>query len=208
MPNATHQATELERSEESSQTPAEPGACKSGGFSVHMLGPEKVDMLSELPDDVLCKMLRFLDIDSAVHCGMLSTRWPVLIDEKVSSTFPSLSLWKLSGGFNEPTQYPSANEIVRRFTLQALNFPVASLCGCVQLFQVLCERVYLDQAQVKVRRVLLSSLGHNCADSSSACMPSLAACKASGGEAAAVGCTEMHAPIVSHLHTPRSQPSP
>jgi hypothetical protein len=104
MPKANHQATELERSEESSQTPAEPGASKSGGFSVHMLGPEKVDMLSELPDDVLCKMLRFLDIDSAVHCGMLSTRWPVLIDEKVTPLPPLSRMF--SGSFLEASMSP------------------------------------------------------------------------------------------------------
>lgn len=136
MPKANHQATELERSEESSQTPAEPGASKSGGFSVHMLGPEKVDMLSELPDDVLCKMLRFLDIDSAVHCGMLSTRWPVLIDEKVTP-LPPLSHVSVSGRvleasmspYNTPRQARSCVEFQSRVST-LLPLSIVWLCSC------------------------------------------------------------------------------
>lgn len=41
---------------------------------------------------------------------------------------------------------------MRGVSVQGLNSPAAFYCVVVQLFQVLCERVYLDQAQVKVRK--------------------------------------------------------
>lgn len=69
-----------------SASPMDGGGAAAGVAVVEKSGRE--DRLSDLPDDLVCKMLRFLDIDSVVHCGMLSTRWPGLLDEKVRGPSP------------------------------------------------------------------------------------------------------------------------
>lgn len=65
---------------------------EGGGKAPNVAAPAKEgrgedDRLSELPDEVLRRVMLFLDVDSAAHCGMIAHRWRLVLDDKIYQAF-------------------------------------------------------------------------------------------------------------------------